>query len=1279
MSSWLKTYGDDKEKKNNSSSWLKTDQSFFSKPKLDNLPSWLKTPQPKTPALTPTNIGKSSVKRYGGVVDVNEVQPFSVKLDTPLKQPEKSYADILNEYVDNGSTFSTKDISSMYADIDKEEDGAIKNLGKKAWGTLTYALGAPARNKFTGRALDTARDSIGGEGSSVDFKGNVLPKKDAGKVGNIVADIVGTGIGYSMPIAGVGGQMQSVNWITENALKPLELKALSKIAGKPIEQILTEQALNVNVLDKLPKLAQHGVNYGLNATKNALDFASGNVIQGAIEGKDSKEILNSGLNGLWQGAAFGTALKSIGDVSKSAFPGWKTTFENKVETPKPIQEVAVTKPALQGKFKVKDTVLEKAQNDYDEAVKKIQNYWGHWKLDEAEIKLGAEELGIDLDGILNNLEKAETNGINIRNIAEKQRMATVAGVNELPSNKLQNSLLQASTLKENTNIPIKQTNVNSAVLNPSLGATDRTKSMSQIVSSKDAERKPFKQAIKDGWENVYTRFIDSNKPIQKIGEDTYIKATNSKNVGGIVDHILNENLVDRQGNKIGESLKTIVKDIPKNKQDDFLNYVLQRHNIDRAREGKAVYKDFTSDESLKAVKIIEKNNPEYKALNDRLVKYLTDFESEWGNKSGLISDELWQNLQATYKNYVPTQRSFSELEAGAINSTNGRGFVDTGNSLKKATGSDRDIINPLENIMQLVNRTVRTAKYNEVGQSMLEAISKDPAKFKNIAEIIPPGTKINPNVNNIVTVLENGKSVNVQINNKQLLDALQGINKANIGNIEAAVKKGTNIFKALITTKNPIFAVRNIARDIPTAYLNGSEANPLKFAKDLVVAGKDLARNTEKAQRYRAVGGGGSNFLKPNDTITSLKELAGNLNPMKKGLKKVNGIIEHVNNIVESAPRLAEFNRVLEKTGDINKALYAANDVTTNFSRGGDITKHIDSFVPYLNAGVQGLDKLARQFRNKPIPTAAKGLIGITSATLLLDHVNKDNPKYQELDNRTKDNYFLIPNGDTFIKIPKSREYGVLFSDLFERVLRSKRGDNEAFKGFFKSGDGLLGYAKGTVATNFSPSNPFENNIFSPALVGLKSNKDFANRDIVPRAMLEDNRSKYLQYDEKTSEVTKWFAAEAKKKGLDLSPKQMDYLIRSYTGVIGQLGLPATTKATMTGNKIEKLLKPITSQFAADPLYSNQNITDFYDNYDKIKTLAADKNIVENRNAKDFTVEERYKGIFTKALSEISDYNKRLREAEKKNDLKEVKYLRAKIIEATMKANNEFKNYDNEK
>jgi hypothetical protein len=1113
--------------------------------------------------------------------------------------------------------------------LDLEDTKPFKAI--KAVGDIPYKI------PLTQRFFTTLGNTIGGEGTVKADDGSAMQKMDAGKVGNLVAAISATGVAYGMKLPGMSSSVQGG---IDRVLNPLE----------------------ANVLSKLPNMSKAGfkaIGYGTNALKSGIDMSAGNVIQGVAQGQNKEEILKGGIDGLWQGAAFGTALKGAGDITKSAFPGWKTTLEDvkPLEESRPIKEVKPITP-IKGTFKVKDTALEQAQKNYDEAIKVIQNHFRTDKLTPGEIARIKPELGIDLERLIKDLETADTD---VRAIGEAQRLATVAGVNDAPS-KLQNPFepkLEAPKPLETAKVEAAAT-----TQKPSLGATDRLHSLTQIVSSDEGKSK---KALGGLWNKFYTRFVDSVHATKKVGDKTHMLATNSKNAGGIVDTILTENLVNRQGEKIGEGLKNIVKDIPEDKQDDFLNYVLQRHNIDRAREGKPVYSDFTPEESLKAVQLIENLHPEYKTLNDRLIKFVRDFEEEWANNSGLLSDELWESLQDTYKNYVPTQRNFDELEKGFSNA-NGRGFVDQGNTLKKATGSDRDIVNPLENIMQLVNKTVRTAKYNEVGQSMLEELRKSPGELKHLAEIIPDTEIINPKVNNVVTVLEGGKPVNVRVNNRELLEALQGITKANTGDIEAAVKKGTNVFKSLITTKNPVFAVRNIARDIPSAYINGSESNPVKFAKDLIKAGKDIVTNSENFQQYKGVGGGGSNFFKGDNTAKNVKELTN-----KSLLKKVGESIETFNNIIESAPRLAEFNRILDKTGDIQKALFAANDVTTNFSRGGDISKHIDSFVPYFNAGVQGLDKLARQFKDKPIPTAAKGLIGITTMSIALDVINKDNPNYQQLDNRTKDTYFLIPKEDgTFIKIPKTREYGVLFSDLFERTLRTARGEKQAYKGFFKSGDDLLSFTKGTVATSFSPTNPFESNIFSPVL-NLKGNKDFANRDIVPRAMVEDGRSKYLQYDEKTSEVTKAIASLAKKGGIELSPKQMDYLIRSYTGVIGQIGLPATTKATMTGTTAGKLLKPVTTQFIADPLYSNQTITDFYDNFDKIKSKASDKNILEKVPSKVKTKEEAIKSTFTKASKDMSDLNKKIKEAEAKNNLEEVKRLRAKIIEIALKTN---KTYD---
>ncbi|MDP4117659.1 MAG: LPD38 domain-containing protein [Bacillota bacterium] len=737
--------------------------------------------------------------------------------------------------------------------------------------------------------------------------------------------------------------------------------------------------------------------------------------------------------------------------------------------------------------------------------------------------------------------------------------------------------------------------------------------------------------INNTLESLSSKFVDTQTPIANFSKEakdrTALLASNSRNSNGVIDYIFNDALVNRQGNKIGSSLKEVVNKIPKNQEQDFWDYMMQRHNIDRAREGKNVIANYTSEMSQKAVNAIESSRPEYKNIGDNITQWLDSFTKEWGVNAGTIDETIYSELRNKYKSYVPTQREFSELEKGIPASVK-KQFVDVNSPIKKATGSARDINNPIENIMNLVNRTVQSAKYNEVGQSLLSSIRKNSEMLKKYAEEIPAKEGMFSNVDNIVTVMEKGKPVYLKINNKALLDSLKGLPKS-APSIKG-LSQGTQAFKSLITQKNPLFAVRNVARDLPTAYVFGSESNPLKFSAEYGKAVKDIATNSEAYQRYRALGGGMSNFFSPSQAEKAAEQLTKKPNVFNK----IGNAVETLNNATESAPRLAEFNRILNKTGDIEKALNAANDVTVNFARGGSVTKALDkNGVPYLNAGIQGIDKLRKGFENPKtaISTLAKGGISITAPTVGLYLINKDSKAYKELDNRTKDNYYLIPtkwNGTkpaddtTFIKIPKSRELGVLFGSLFERSINAASGESQPFKGYGN-----------TIATNFAPTNPIENNLLSPIAYNIPSNKDFAGRAIVPQGMVMDGRSKYLQYDEKSSEVSKAIAKYAKQAGADLSPKQLDYLIRSYTGIVGQLGLPATTQG---GDP----LKAVTTNFTSDPAYSNQTITDFYDNYDKAQQKATDKNLIGKLDPKISTLEEKVKSAYAKASNEMSDLNK---------------------------------------
>jgi hypothetical protein len=730
---------------------------------------------------------------------------------------------------------------------------------------------------------------------------------------------------------------------------------------------------------------------------------------------------------------------------------------------------------------------------------------------------------------------------------------------------------------------------------------------------------------------AYTRLIDSQHPISKFakvaGDKVRELASNSRSAGGIVNHIIGSKMVNANGDIIGAGLDELVKQYPALQTQEFWQYMAERHNIDRAREGKNVIPQHDSAASQKAVQNIEAANPDFKVAGDAITNWIDTFMQTWGVSSGLIDPAVYAKLRQTYPSYFPTQRVFDDLEIGLPDAVKNQ-FIDQRSPVLTATGSSRDIRNPLQNIIELVNRTVKAAAYNKVGQQMLIDLRRDPL---NLVKFARENANADPKLDNVHTVLVNGKQVYIEFNDAQLNQAMRGLPKTTLS--IPVMSKLTGAFKSLITQSNPFFGVRNIVRDVPTSYVYGSESNPIKFAADLLKAAGSIIKGGDSYSRYQAVGGGTANFFNVSDSLKTAQQLG-----QKPSIpKQIVQAFQDFNSITETAPRLAEFERVYQQTGDVSKALDAANNVTVNFARGGDITKAVDrNFAPYLNAGLQGLDKLVRSFSTprSAFLTLARGGVMVFAPTVLMAILNRDDEDYDALTNQIKDNYYCIPYGDghkdgvigngKFIRLPKSRELGFLLSTLPERIYRAAQGEDGAFKGVGRS-----------ALTAYLPNNPMTSNILSPVTSNLAKNETFSGAAIEPQGMRQDGRSPELMYDDTTSELGKFIGQMIKflPDDAQLSPKQIDYLIDAYTGIIGDVILPATTRG-------QGAFSVIGRQFTADPLYSNQTVVDFYENLEKAQQIATDKNLLRNIPAKDMTLEEKRKSAMSKASEEMSALTK---------------------------------------
>jgi hypothetical protein len=826
-------------------------------------------------------------------------------------------------------------------------------------------------------------------------------------------------------------------------------------------------------------------------------------------------------------------------------------------------------------------------------------------------------------------------------------------------------------------------------------ADEFTEVVSKMAPQKELKAtRPSGGRVGRGLEKFYTQAVDSQRSLAKAtknlpmaaDKDIKIVGSNARNVRGTSEYVFRNNLVDMEGKALNNKSLENILTVKGSEKTDFNEYLLHRHNIARFQKDKPIWMGdgfrptVTDKQSVEMVKQYEAKYPHFKEHAKELDDFNPRLIDEWAVRSGLISDEFADYLKTTYPNYVPTIRE---------GSVPGEKFTPKGvkanPGIKKAEGGNKPIMAITKSYPLMVQNIMKAARQNEVYNALLETVEQYPKEMSQWAKVVDaPNEKVareyltevmskealeengiealgeiaekmleidTRNGKYYVTAMRKGKPVRMEVH-KDLFDGFKSLaqNYAE-GTLDAAAQlvrqKATNPFKALITGYNPFFALRNIARDVPTSYIQGTEHNPLKWGANLARATKSIAKKDEAYKEYLAMGGKKTGFFNAEKGID-----AANL-PTRIG-RMAGEKIQAFNELTETIPRYGEYiGTVRREGGDYaakQKGIYNAGEVTVNFGRSGPTGKSVDAFVPYLNPAIQGIDKSIRALQHGS--TWAKGLGAITIPTSILYAVNHRTPEdanaYDQLDTRTKDNNYVIPIGDgKFIKIPKSRESGLVFGSLFERLTNLVLGKDEPFKGFDQA-----------LKLNFAPANPFTDNIVAPLTYNIPTNKDFAGRAIVPMNMGKDGygdaRSKYLQYDESTSEIGKWFGQVAKDAGINngegFSPKVIDYLIDSYLGIIGDVMLPATTKGdkgvspTLPNYVKGALDKTLVRPFTADNIYNNNIQNDFYEKFNEAKKARTDLNITQDIPSEWVTPEDKRVSVYTQASIEMSQLRKREKE-----------------------------------
>jgi len=597
---------------------------------------------------------------------------------------------------------------------------------------------------------------------------------------------------------------------------------------------------------------------------------------------------------------------------------------------------------------------------------------------------------------------------------------------------------------------------------------------------------------------------------------------------------------------------------------DAILFMADKHGIrgDLVKRAKKARRDANRADDVEVKEMAEA--AEGKALADLQEAIETDiggpaFNSEYDQ---LTTDqrELWAN-----EFYVPFYRISEE-----DNKPTGQlatGGLSRQQAYKRLKGGTQNLNDLLENTMMNFHHLIDASLKNQAAQQAVEN-----AQLLGMAHRVSAS---NRDTKTSTFVLEDGEQAYYQIDDPLVFQSLTALTTAGMNGTAMKIMRGFKRLFTNMTTITPQFMVANLIRDSLQAVAT-NEVSKNVFGN--VISGA-RSYSDEKIKAQMMAAGASFNFGhlyggNPDELRAQLTRDMRNVN-LIDGPKAIPDALRNgwtwwndVNNTAENINRAAIFTQNQDK-GAL-KAAFESRDLIDFSAHGAwPAVRILIDVVPFLNARIQGLDKIYRS-GVKPGANVLKGLFGgddpnvsdkqsagrfwsvtgtLAMATMMLYLHNYDDEEYKKLEDWQKDTYWFIRFGDQGYFIPKPFEVGAI-STMVERITEQFVNDEATGKLFRRRMLSML-----TDTFSFSPVPQ----AVQP-LLDIYSNYDaFTERPIESMGM--DRMSPELRRRASTSKVGDWIS-----QGLNatlgavgrpdtnpfaLSPVQVDHLIGGYLGQVG--------------------------------------------------------------------------------------------------------------------------------
>lgn len=571
---------------------------------------------------------------------------------------------------------------------------------------------------------------------------------------------------------------------------------------------------------------------------------------------------------------------------------------------------------------------------------------------------------------------------------------------------------------------------------------------------------------------------------------------------------------------------------------------------------------------------------------------------DFGEQTGIVDPEQRKLFESD--DYVPFYRVDEEVDRVTAPSGK-RGLADQSSGIRRLKGGagKMDI---LENMVRNVNHMITSGYKNAAMQKVRDitinaALEEVPHNFKPVgisneqmkraltnlglkvdgmtaeqmAQYSKLFTAVAPQGANIISVREGGKAKYYEVTDPQLLEAIAGVGPETMDAIVNILGWPKRVFTAAVTS-TPNFVMTNFVRDVMGNYVQMAKATGRNDTPTIV---KDVltfrpffkafqgamrsVRNDAMAVDYHVAGGmmGGYDNSRPESVAKNLRKLE-KAGTIVNSPKKLWEMYEKLLTASEQATRMGVYEDVLKHTGDPVEAAYQSNDVLNFSRRGGNrLVKWLMAVTPFLNARVQGLDRMVRGGKENPKAFMLKGAL-LVGATMALMAMNADDERYWALPEHERDSFWIVFAGDTRYRIPKPFELGALFGTIPER----------AFEALYRD-DRMFGNRMGFMLSNtFAADVP---QFLKPVWEDQTNMNSFTQRPIVPQSLqrMEANQ----QYSTTTPEWIKDASKALPEAAPEWmrSPLRLQHMIEGYTGTVGQYIVGVTDVAYRKGTGTEKV------------------------------------------------------------------------------------------------------------